>query len=362
MNTIALIAMQGTESLAMEIDYYLKRWRGTEESFLLPSSLIRFNTGDAKAVLMESVRSKDVYIVSDPYNCSVSYNMRGICNQMSPDDHFQDVLRVISAISGKAISVSLLMNLLFGARQHGRYMRESLDCAMALQILERSGIKNIITFDAHDPKVQNAIPLTSFDNLYPHYQMIKSLIQNVSDIHLDPIHTVLVAPDAGGIQRCLKMADCIGLEIGMFYKRRNLENVIDGENKIMKHEYIGNSVVGKDIIIVDDILASGSSLMDSFKKLKTLGASRIFAFITFGMFSDGYANFDLAYEEGLFTKIFISNLTYHPIEGEERPYIVNVNMSKYAAYVIDCIHQGKSISTVLDPYNKIKTLLPIQIN
>jgi len=354
---LALLAMPGTEAFTAKIDYYLRQWNNRDETFVLPISIPRYNTGDAKAVLEKSIRSKDIFIISDPYNNSLTYKMRGITNHMSPDDHLQNIIRVISSINGKARSISVVMTMLYGARQHGRNMRESLDCSMALQQMERCGVKNIVTFDAHDPKVQNAIPLTSFDNLYPSYQMLKSLVQNVENININPKSMIIISPDAGGVHRCLKLAESLQVDIGMFYKQRDVSNVVDGNNKIERHEFIGNNLEGRDVIIVDDILASGSSLLDSFYKLKDLGASRIFAFITFGMFTEGYEAFNKAYSEGVFNKIFISNLTYHDVQGEERPYIENVDLSKYGAYIINCIHHGTSISEVLDPNNKIKELL-----
>lgn len=354
---LRLICMPGTEEFCSKIDYYLKTWHDTETSFILPTELVRFASGDGKAVLHESARGKDIFIVSDPYNYSVTYTMRGVTNHMSPDDHFTDVKRVISAINGKTQKISVLMTFLYGSRQHSRNMRESLDCAMALRELENLGVRNFITFDAHDPKIQNAVPLMSFDNLYPNYQMIKALVRHYEDIKLDADSAIVIAPDAGGVQRCIKYAESLNLDIGMFYKQRNIAHVVDGTNPIERHEFIGHNIAGKDAIVVDDILATGNSLVDSFYELKRLGAKRIFAFITFGMFTSGYEALDKAYAEGVFDKIFISNLTYHPVEGEEKPYIVNVDLSKYAAYIIYSIHQEISISKVLDPNHKIRELV-----
>lgn len=354
---LRLIAMPGTEVFCSRIDYYLNTWHNTDSTFILPAALLRFTTGDAKAVLEESARAKDIFIVSDPYNYSVTYKIRGIVNHMSPDDHFQDVKRIISAINGKTQKISVLMNPLYGSRQHSRNMRESLDCAMGLRELENLGVKNFITFDAHDPKIQNAVPLMSFDNLYPNYQMIKALVRHVDDIGLDSQSTIVIAPDAGGVQRCIKYAESLNLDIGMFYKQRNTTHVVDGDNPIERHEFIGHDLAGKDVIIVDDILATGNSLIDSFHELKRLGAKRIFAFITFGMFTAGFESLDKAYEENAFDRIFISNLTYHKVDKEEKPYIVNVDLSKYAAYIVDSIHKGISISKVLDPNHKIRELV-----
>ncbi|MDR2649743.1 MAG: ribose-phosphate diphosphokinase [Clostridiales bacterium] len=356
-NMLALIAMPGSEAFTARVDNYLRKWRDTDESFILPVSLPRFATGDGKVVLEESARSRDIFIICDPYNYSVTYNIRGFTNHMSPDDHYQNIIRVISAVNGKTANISVLMTMLYGSRQDDRHTRESLDCAMALRQLERCGVKNIITFDAHDPRVQNAVPLISFDNLFPNYQMLKALLSNINDIDLHSDSIVIISPDAGGVRRCLRLSEPLNLEIGMFYKQRDTRNVVGGNNKIERHRYIGNSLEGRDVIIVDDILATGGSLIDSFYKLKELGAKRIFVFITFGMFTQGYSVFDKAYSEGAFNRIFISNLTYHMVEKEERPYICNVDLSKYASYIIDCIHKGMSISDVLNPADKIKILL-----
>lgn len=355
---LKLISMPGTEDFCSKVEYYLKTWNNINDSMIVKTSLPRFNTGDAKAILDESIRGDDLFIISDPYNYSIRYNMRGILNYMSPDDHYQDIKRIVSAINGKAHRVNLMFNLLYSSRQHSRNMRESLDCAMSLMELGNLQIKNIITFDAHDPKVQNASPLISFDNLYPNYQMLKTLMKNVSDILFTPEKAIIIAPDAGGVQRCLKLAESLSLDIGMFYKQRDVLNVKNGNNPLKRHEFIGGSIEGKDVIIVDDILATGESLIDSFYELKKIGAKRIFAFITFGMFTKGYSLFDEAYKKGVFDKLLITNLTYRPLSiNENKPYVLSVDMSKYAAYVINCIHREESISNVIDPNIKIKELL-----
>lgn len=356
-DSLGLLVMPGTEDFGSKVDFYLKKWRNTEESFLIPASFPRFSSGDAKVVLEESVRGKDIFILSDPYNYSVTYNMRGVVNHMSPDDHFQNIKRAISAIDGKARRTSVLMNFLYGSRQHYRSMRESLDCAMALRELENLSVSNFITFDAHDPKVQNAVPVVSFDNFYPNYQMIKALVRTIPDISFSPDRTVMVAPDASGVQRCIKFAESLNLDIGMFYKQRDTKHVEGGHNKIVKHQFIGSNIAGKDVIIVDDILSSGDSMLDSFRELKKQGAKRILGFITFGMFTNGYEMFDKAYADGVFDKIFITNLTYHQVDGEEKPYLVNVDLSKYAAYIIESISKEISISKILEPGHKIHDLL-----
>ena len=355
--SLCLIAMPGTENFTSSVDYYLKTWHDTSESFVIDAQCPRFSTGDAKGVLAESARAKDIYIISDPYNYSVKYQMRGFTNHMSPDDHFQDIKRVISAINGKARRVSVMMNMLYGSRQHGRYMRESLDCAVSLRELEFSGVKNIITFDAHDPKVQNAVPLMSFDNLYPSYQMLKALLRNENGVNLDKHATLIVSPDDGGVQRCMLFTKILGLEIAMFYKQRDTASVSDGTTTIERHEYIGKDIGGRDVIVVDDILAAGDSLIDSLYQLKRAGAKNIYAFITHGMFTKGYQEFDKAYKDGVFTRLFITNLTYIEDEGKNRPYICIVDLSKYAAYVINCIFHETAISDVVDPETKIRQLI-----
>lgn len=351
---LRLIALPGTEDFCSRIDYYLKVWHKTDNTFILPTSLIRFASGDGKAILEESARDKDIFIVSEPHNYFVTYKICGLENYMSPDDHFQNIKRVISAINGKTQKISVLMNPIYGARQHGRNMRESLDCAMGLRELENMGVRNFITFDAHDPKVQNAVPLMSFDNLYPNYQMIKALVRNVEDIKLDADSTIVIAPDAGGVQRCIKYAESLHLDIGMFYKQRNVSHIVNGDNPIERHQFIGHDISGKDVIVVDDILATGKSLIDSFYQLKNLGAKRVFAFITYGWFTEGFKALDKAYEEKVFDKVMLSNFAYYK---EEKPYLATVDLSKYAAYIIDCIHKGISISEVLNPDGKIRELV-----
>jgi ribose-phosphate pyrophosphokinase len=323
----------------------------------MKSQCARFLTGDAKGLLHESARAKDIFIISDPYNCSVTYDIRGHTNHMSPDDHFMNVKRIISAIDGKARRVSVMMNMLYGSRQDGRNSRESLDCAIGLRELENSGVKNIITFDAHEPKVQNAVPYTSFDNLYPSYQMLKALLRNETGINLSRDETLIVSPDAGGVKRCIHFAKTLGLEIGMFYKQRDTLSTEGGTAPIERHEYIGSDIAGRDVIIVEDIIASGESMINSFYKLKEAGARKIFAFITFGMFTKGYGEFDKAYADGIFNRMFATNLTYRYKDKEDRAYLCDVDLSKYAAYVIDCIYKEKAISDVVDPEAKIRRLM-----
>jgi ribose-phosphate pyrophosphokinase len=355
-NPLSLIAMPGTEEFACGIEAWIREWNQYEYSLITSVDLIRFSSGDGKAVINESIRGKDVFIISDPYNYSITYNIRNKKNHMSPDDHFQNIKRILSAINGKANSISVLMNMLYSSRQHDRKMRESLDCAVSLQELAKFGLKSFITFDAHDPKIQNAVPAQSFDNLYPYYQMLKSLVEKERVI-FSPSATLVVSTDAGGIQRCLQLADVLGLDIGAFYKVRNTKQVAGGKNEIVDHKYMGRDVNNMDIIIVDDILSSGESLLDSFKTLKALGARRIYAFITFALFLEGYDEFDKYHKQNMFDQLFITDLTYREPIVSEKPYISIVCMSKYAAYVIDSIHKGKPISSIIDPNVKIRTLV-----
>lgn len=276
---------------------------------------------------------------------------------MSPDDHFQDLKRVIAAIGGKAKRITVIMPMLYEGRQHKRTFRESLDCATALQELVHMGVSNIVTYDAHDARVQNAIPLSGFDNMSPTYQMIKALVRNVEGITFDPEQLLIVSPDEGGISRCLAYSSVLNLEVGMFYKRRNLSQIVNGSNPIESHEYIGNEIAGKDVIVIDDMISSGGSLIDTFEHLKEKGARRIFSFITFGLFCNGLDKFDKAYKEGLFDKIFITNLNYRPQAVLDRPWIVDVDLSKYTAYVIDAMNHDASIGDLIDPNKKIVSLL-----
>ena len=355
--SLCLISMPGADAFASSVDFYLKKWHDTEDTFILKAGCPRFLTGDAKGLLSESARAKDIFIISDPYNCSVTYQMRGYENHMSPDDHFQNIKRIVAAINGKARRVSVMMNMLYGSRQDGRTMRESLDCAVALRELENSGVKNIITFDAHDAKVQNAVPYMSFDNLYPSYQMLKALLRNEKGVNLAKESIVIVSPDEGGVKRCIQFAKTLGLEIGMFYKQRDTFTVSGGTVPIERHEYIGSDIAGRDVIVVDDIVAAGDSLLQSFYQLKQAGARKLYAFITFGMFTKGYGEFDRAYEKGIFNRIFVTNLTYREITAPDKPYLCNVDLSKYAAHVINCIHHEITITDVIDPETKIRQLM-----
>ncbi len=356
---LAIISMRGCEDISSKVDYYLKQWRNTDEdeSFVIAANCPRFGTGEAKGVLNHTARGLDAYIICDCFNHGVTYKMYGKTVPMSPDDHYQDLKRVIAAFGGKARRITVIMPMLYEGRQHRRTKRESMDCAIALQELVSMGVKNIITFDAHDPRVQNAIPLDGFDNVQAAYQMIKSLLRSVPDIQLDREHTMIVSPDEGGMGRCIYYSSVLGLDLGMFYKRRNYSIVVNGKNPIEAHEFLGADVKGKDLILVDDMIASGESMLDIAEKLKERGAKRIFIFSTFGLFVEGYDKFDEYYENGNIDKIFTTNLIYNEPELLEKPWYCNVNMSKYIALLIDTLNLDNSISKLLDPADRIKKLV-----
>ncbi|MBO5873315.1 MAG: ribose-phosphate pyrophosphokinase [Clostridia bacterium] len=356
---LAIVAMRGCEEIAKQVDYYLMQWRGTpeEKSFVINASCPRFGTGEAKGVFKHSARGLDAYIICDCFNYSVTYNMYGKEVPMSPDDHFQDLKRIIAAMGGKARRVNVIMPMLYEGRQHRRTTRESMDCAMALQELMAMGVKNFITFDAHDPRVNNAIPLDGFDNVQAAYQMIKALLRSTPDIKLDPDKTMIVSPDEGGMGRCIYYSSVLGLDLGMFYKRRDYSTIVDGRNPIVAHEFLGKDVMGMDLILVDDMISSGESMLDIAAKLKEKGARRIFIFSTFGLFVNGLEKFDEYYANGLIDKIFTTNLIYNTPELLSREWYCNVNMSKYIALLVDTINCDNSISKLLDPADKIHSVV-----
>lgn len=354
---LKVIGMRGCEDFTAQVDYYLKQTRGTDTSFIASAQCPRFGSGEAKALINESMRGLDLYIISDCFNYGVTYKMYGMQVPMSPDDHFQDLKRVIAATGGKTRRISVIMPMLYEGRQHKRSARESLDCALALQELTHMGVSNIITFDAHDARVQNSIPLCGFDNVRPAYQMLKALLRNVPDVNLDKEHIMVVSPDEGAISRSMYIASVLGIELGMFYKRRNYSIIIDGKNPIEAHEYLGNDLHGKDVIVVDDMISSGDSMIDVALQLKERGAKRVFVFATFALFCNGLEKFDKAYEEKVFDKIFATNLTYHTKEILSREWYCDVNMSKYVSYIIDTLNKDASISTLLNPVQKIHSLL-----
>ncbi len=355
---LTIIGMKGCEKFVGMVDDYLRDWRKSGDvSFITIPDLVRFGTGEAKCALHDSMRGHDIYIISDVFNYGVKYKMYGQEHSMSPDDHFQDLKRLIGAIGGKARRISVIMPMLYEGRQHKRSARESLDCASALQELTAMGVSNIITFDAHDPRVQNAIPLHGFDNVQPTYQMIKALVRKVPDIKLDSNNMMVVSPDEGSMGRCMYYASILGLELGMFYKRRDYSVVKDGKNPIVAHEYLGKNVEGKDVIIADDMISSGESMLDVAKQLKARKARRIFVFVTFGLFCNGLEIFDQAYESGMIDQIFTTNLNYRPESILQRPWYTEVNLCKYVAYIIDTLNYDNTISGLLNPAERIRRLM-----
>ena len=367
--SLGLISLTGCEELGKKVDDYLVKWRhesgnafrddiafsGYEkDSYLLDARVPRFGSGEAKGVLGESVRGKDLYLMVDVCNYSITYSLAGKTNHMSPDDHFQNLKRIIAAIGGKGRRINVIMPFLYESRQHKRSSRESLDCALALQELVRMGVENIITFDAHDPRVQNAIPLSGFETVSPTYQFIKGLLRNVKDLQIDADHMMAISPDEGGTNRAVYLANVLGLDMGMFYKRRDYTKIVDGRNPIVAHEFLGSSVEGKDVIILDDMISSGDSILDVARQLKMRKAKRIYAAATFGLFTNGMEKFDQAYEEGLISGILTTNLIYQTPELLSRPYYINCDMSKYIALVIDTLNHDSSIGSILDPADRIQ--------
>ena len=369
---LGIVALPGCEELANKIDNYLIRWRfqrnsehkdtlafaGYERStYLINMDFPRFGTGEGKAALNQTVRGYDIYILCDVFNYGVTYKMYGQTVPMSPDEHYANLKRAISAIEGKAKRVSVIMPMLYEGRQHKRSSRESLDCAMMLQELNSMGVENFITFDAHDPRVMNAIPLCGFESISPAYQMIKAAVKNIPDIKIDKDHIMIISPDEGGMSRCIFYSTVLGLELGMFYKRRDYSRIVDGRNPIIAHEFLGDNIEGKDVIIVDDMISSGESMIEVATKLKELKAKRIFIFSAFGLFCNGLDGFDKAFEEGLIDRIFTTNLIYGTPELQKREWHVMVDMSKYLSYIIDTLNHDTSISDLLDPAEKINALL-----
>ncbi len=356
---LSVVGMRGCESFASQVDYYLKDWRKKDknETFLIDAECPRFGTGEGKGLLHESLRGHDLYIISDVFNYGVTYKMYGREVPMSPDDHYADLKRIIAANAGKARRITVIMPMLYEGRQHKRSSRESLDCALMLQELVAMGVTNIITFDAHDPRVQNAIPLSGFDDVRPSYQMIKALVRAVPDVRIDKESLMMISPDEGAMGRSMYFSSVLGLEIGMFYKRRNYSIVVNGRNPIEAHEYLGKDLHGMDVIVVDDMISSGESMLDVALQLKEKGAKRIFAFSTFGLFTSGPEKFDKAYSEGIIDRVFTTNLTYTSPEVLEREWHVSVNMCKYVAYIIDTLNHDDTLSELLNPVKRIHTLV-----
>ncbi len=351
---LSVIGMRGCEEFTARVNEFLREWRpNADQDFIITPEAVRFETGEAKCVLHDSLRGHDVYIISDMYNYSVEYKMYGQSYPMSPDDHFQDLKRIINAIGGKARRISVIMPLLYESRQDKRTQRESLDCAIALQELTNMGVANIFTFDVHNNGVQNAIPLNGFDNIQPTYQMIKALLNKIDDLQIDKDKLIIISPDAGGMNRCIYYSSVLGVDMGMFYKRRDYSTVVNGKNPIVAHEYLGKRIEGKDAIIVDDMISSGESMLDVARQLKERGAKRIFIFATFGLFTAGLSEFDKAYEDGVFTQVFTTNLIYRTPALLGRDWFTEVNLCKYVALLIDTLNHDHTISALLKPEEKI---------
>ena len=369
---LGIICMPGCEELGRRVNDYLTRWRDSRENtdqelytfpgyeretFLLNAVCSRFGTGEGKGMLKQSVRGYDLYIICDVTAYQIEYQMYGRTVPMSPDDHYQDLKRLIQAASGKAHRMNVVMPLLYGGRQHRRSYRESLDCAYMLQELQHMGVSNLLTFDAHDPRVQNAVPVMGFDNLMPEYQVLKKLFKDFPDLSTDKNDFMIVSPDEGALNRNMHYASVLGVELGMFYKRRDYSRIVDGRNPIVAHEYLGASVEGKDVFVADDIISSGESVLDIAENVKERRANRFFAYATYAIFTNGLEKFDKAYEQGLIDGIFGSNLTYLKPELRNRPWFHEVDVSKYIAYFISALNHDVSISSLLDPHSKIEALL-----
>ena len=367
---LGIISMQGSRELAELVDRQLVEKRreslpeGYEgnghflkDSYLLSALCPRFSSGEAKGIINESVRGYDIYIICDIGNYNCTYKMYGMECPMSPDDHFQDIKRIISAIGGKARRINIIMPMLYQGRQHKRVSRESLDCAIALQELEHLGVENIITFDAHDPRVQNAIPIKGFENVLPAYQIIKALVNSEPGIQINRSNMMMISPDEGGMERNIYYANVLGINLGMFYKRRDLTKLINGKNPILKHEFLGDSVEGKSVLIVDDMLSSGDSVIDTVKELKKRKASKIYVGVTFALFTEGLDKFHDLYERGMINKVFSTNLTYRKDELKKAPWYVEVDMSKFIALLTDTLNHDLSLSSLLNPTEKIHRLM-----
>ncbi len=369
---IRIAALAGCQDLAMEVNKKLVKFRKeivarkqlsiipqgyTEKSFLVECGCVRFGTGEGKGYIRESVRGTDLFILVDVTNYSLTYTVCGHENHMSPDNHFQDLKRIISAATGKAHRINVVMPFLYEGRQHRRSKRESLDCALALKELSDMGVSNFITFDAHDPRVQNSIPLDGFDNFFPTYQFLKALVKNIPDFRIDNDHLMIISPDEGAMSRAVYFSNILGVDMGMFYKRRDYSTVVNGRNPIVAHEFLGSSVKGKDVIIIDDMISSGESMLDVARQIKERGASRVFICTTYGLFTDGLDKFDDYYKKGWLDRVITTNLNYRPPELLEKEYYIEANMSKYLASIIDIINHDVSVDKVRNSNKKIMELI-----
>ena len=371
--TLGIVSLSGATEMGNLVNDWIVGWRQEtvnlypdiarmspdyqRDSYLIEYQANRFATGEGKLVINETVRNHDVFILADVGNYNCYYSMYGKERPMSPDDHWWDIIRTIGAISGKAKRISVIMPLLYEGRQHKRTSRESLDCAIALQELDRLGVSNIITFDAHDPRVCNAIPLASFENLSPHYQVLKAMFKKEKDLLIHKDHMIVVSPDEGGLQRNIYYATMLGLNVSTFYKRRDYTRVVNGKNPIVSHEYLGDNLDGKDVLIADDLIASGESVLDVARELKKRNANRIFVVVTFAQFTQGLEKFNEAYEQGLISRVYATNLTYRTPELLASPWFVDVNMSKFMAYLIETLNHDQSLSPLIDPSDKIHKLM-----
>ena len=358
---IAIIALQSSEKMGNRVNQILTEWRGGN-GFLIPVECPRFGSGEAKGVLFDTVRDKDVYILLDVCNTSVTYKMYGEVNRMSPDDHYQDLKRVIAACCGRAERITVIMPFLYEGRQHRKTMRESLDCAVMLRELENMGVHSILTFDAHDPRMQNVVPLMGLDNVSPALQFTQALLTEYDNLKIDSDHMMFIAPDEGSTGRVVFLASLFGVDIGMFYKRRDYTKIINGTNPVVAHDFCGRPVEGMDVIIVDDMIASGGSMLDTARQLKIMGANRVFIFTTFGLFTSGLERFDDAYKRGCFDRLFTTNLVYQKPELKEREWYLTVNMDRYVAALIDTINKGNSIGELLTPGKRIREMVDIYKN
>ncbi len=369
---LKIAALEGCRELGQKVNDYIVSFRRDTsvetldsplysnyqlDNYLIECRCPRFGSGEAKGMLKETVRGKDLFVMVDVCNYSLTYSVNGHENHMSPDDHYQDLKRIISAANGKAHRVNVLMPFLYESRQHKRTRRESLDCAMALEELVDMGVSNILTFDAHDPRVQNAIPLIGFDNFNPPYQFMKALLRAEPALRIDKEHLMIVSPDEGAMHRAVYFSNVLGVEMGMFYKRRDYSTIVNGKNPIVAHEFLGSDVRGKDLIVVDDMISSGESMLDVARQLKERGAARVFVCATFGLFTNGMQIFDDYYEKGYIDRLITTNLTYLPPETLSRPYFVAADMSKFIALIIDSMNHDISIKAVLDPTQRIHALL-----
>lgn len=370
--SLGMIPLEGCRALGEKVDSYLVKWRTERESehkeslafagyqrqsYILKANIPRFGSGEAKGMILESVRGTDLYLLVDVANYSLTYSLCGHENHMSPDDHYQDLKRIIAAVGGKARRITVIMPYLYESRQHKRTARESLDCALALQEMVNMGVDNIITFDAHDPRVQNAIPLHGFETVQPTYQFVKGLLKHITDLRIDSGHMMIISPDEGGMSRAIYMANVLGLDMGMFYKRRDYTRIVNGRNPIVAHEFLGSSVEGKDMVIIDDMISSGESVLEVATALKERKARKIFICATFGLFTNGLERFDRAYENGMIDRVLTTNLVYQTPELLKREWYIDCDMSKYIAYLIDTLNHDASISDLLDPNERIQSVV-----